>query len=85
MKCTSKKRGRFIYGICICFCSLILTGCGSGSYVMPYDAYSANSSFTVLGADQAGRAETFAADLCIANENYNEDAVDMSEIGRAHV
>ena len=46
---------------------------------MPYDAYSANSSFTVLGADQAGRAETFAADLCIANENYNEDAVDMSE------
>ena len=79
MKYKKKKRGRFIYGICICFCSLILTGCGSGSYVMPYDAYSANSSFTVLGADQAGRAETFAADLCIANENYNEDAVDMSE------
>lgn len=46
---------------------------------MPYDAYSANSSFTVLSADQAGRAETFAADLCIANENYNESAVDMSE------
>lgn len=58
---------------------LFLTGCGSGSYAMPYDAYSANSSFTVLSADQAGRAETFAADLCIANENYNESAVDMSE------
>lgn len=58
---------------------LFLTGCGSGGYAMPYDAYSANSSFTVLSADQAGRAETFAADLCIANENYNESAVDMSE------
>lgn len=46
---------------------------------MPYDTYSANSSFTVLSADQAGRAGTFAADLCIANENYNESAVDMSE------
>lgn len=58
---------------------LVLTGCGSGSYAMSYDAYSANSSFTVLSADQAGRAETFAADLCIANENYNESAADMSE------
>lgn len=46
---------------------------------MPYDTYSANSSFTVLSADQAGRAGTFAADLCIANENYNESVVDMSE------
>lgn len=58
---------------------LFLTGCGSGSYAMPYDAYSANSSFTVLSADQAGRADTFATDLCIANENYNESAVDMSQ------
>ena len=65
--------------VCLSFCMLFLTGCGSGSYAMPYDAYSANSSFTVLSADQAGRVEPFAADLCIANENYNESAVDMSE------
>lgn len=58
---------------------LFLTGCGKNSYAMPYDAYSANSSFTVLSADQAGRGEPFAANLCIANENYNESAVDMSE------
>lgn len=70
---------RKIIAVGICFCSLILTGCGTGSYALPYDAYSVNSSFTVLNADQAGRAETFAADLCIANENYNENAVDMSE------
>lgn len=74
MKCTNK-----IVAVCICFCMLFLTGCGSGSYAMPYDAYSANSSFTVLSADQAGRADTFATDLCIANENYNESAVDMSQ------
>lgn len=65
--------------VCLCFCMLFLSGCGSGDYAMPYDAYSANSSFTVLSADQAGRGEPFAADLCIANENYNESAVDMSE------
>lgn len=64
---------------CICLSTLLLTGCGRGSYEMPYDAYSPNSSYTVLSVDQAGRAETFAADLCIANENYNESAVDMSQ------
>lgn len=75
MKCISKN----IVICMICLCMLFLTGCGSDSYVMSYDAYSANSSFTILSSDQAGRAETFAADLCIANENYNESAVDMSE------
>lgn len=65
--------------VCICFVALFLTGCGRSSYAMPYDAYSANSSYTVLSVDQAGRAETFAADLCVANENYNESAVDMSQ------
>lgn len=55
----------------------MLTGCGRGKYAMPYDAYSANSSFTVLSADQAGRMETFAANLCVANENDNESAVAM--------
>ena len=76
MKCTNKIALR---AACLCLVLLTLTGCGSGGYAMPYDAYSVNSSFTVLSADQAGRAETFAADLCIANENYNESAVDMSQ------
>lgn len=73
MKFTSKRAA----GVFLCV--ILLTGCGRSDYGMPYDAYSANSSFTILSADQAGRAETFAADLCIANENYNENAVDMSE------
>lgn len=64
---------------CILLCLVTLTGCGSSNYAMPYDTYSANSSFTVLSADQAGRAETFATDLCIANENISESAVDMSQ------
>lgn len=75
MRCTNKNR----LAVCASVCVLFLTGCGSGSYAIPYDAYSANSSFTVLSADQAGRADTFAADLCIANENYNEDAADLSQ------
>lgn len=76
MKCTNRKH---VLLTCICLGALLLTGCGRSSYAMPYDAYSVNSSYTVLSVDQAGRAETFAADLCIANENYNESAVDMSQ------
>lgn len=71
MKCTNK--------LAACLCIILLTGCGKIDYAIPYDTYSANSSFTVLSADHAGRAETFAADLCIANENYKENDVDMSE------
>ncbi len=87
MKCTNKVVGLhprrkicFTKGmLAASLCLILLTGCGRNDYPMPYDAYSTNSSFTILSADQAGRAETFAADLCIANENYNESAVDMSE------
>lgn len=79
MKCTNKIKPPVKAALSVCLCFLLLTGCGRSDYAMPYDAYSANSSFTILSADQAGRAETFAADLCIANENYNETAVDMSE------
>lgn len=61
----------------VCFASLLLTGCGYVKFEMPYDPYSANSSFTVLSADQAGRTETFATDLCVVNENYNESAVEV--------
>ena len=86
MKCTSKTASlrshtkiRFMNSVFMaCLCLILLTGCGSDSYAIPYDAYSANSSFTVLSADRAGRAEPFATDLCIANENYNEDMADMS-------
>ncbi len=70
---------KILTGGCGCLCALVLAGCGSDGYGMPYDAYSVNSSFTVLSADQAGRAGTFAADLCIANENSNESAADMSQ------
>jgi len=62
-----------------CVCALVLSGCGSEDYALPYNAYSSNSSFTVLSADRADKAETFAADLCVVNENYNESVVDMSE------
>ena len=79
MKCTNKMVSDAHLVISVSLCLILLSGCGKADYAMPYDAYSANSSFTVLSADQAGKAETFAADLCIANENYNESAVDMSQ------
>ena len=68
-----------IAGFSVCLCLIFLTGCGRTDYAIPYDTYSANSCFTVLSTDQAGRSETFAANLCIANDNYMESAVDMTE------
>lgn len=76
MKCTNKIISA---GLVFCLCMMFLTGCGKENYALPYDTYSANSSFTVLSTIHADRAETFAADLCIANENINENMVDMSE------
>ncbi len=79
MRCTNKATNKRISAILLCcFCTIFLTGCGNSDYALPYDAYSANGSFTVLSAVPADKAETFAADLCVVNENYNENAVDMS-------
>lgn len=81
MRCISKIAGLRPANVALiaCLCLITLTGCGNSGYKTPYDAYSTNSSFTILGTEQATRAESFAADLCVANENYNESAVDMSE------
>ncbi len=76
MKCTNKLISAVLV---ICLACFGLCGCGDSAYALPYDAYAANSSFTVLSTAKADKAETFAADLCIANENVNENAVDMSE------
>ena len=83
MKCINK-----MYRLWACILSVTLgmtalTGCGNAKYEIPYDAYSANSSFTLQSSGEAGKAETFAADLCVVDENYNESAADMSQSSAA--
>lgn len=47
----------------------LLTGCGNVAYTFPYDVNSSVSSFNVLAGTGAGRAEPFAADLCVVTED----------------
>ena len=67
--------------LCISFSTVSLTGCGKASYLLPYqDLSSKNSSFsstaTMMSAD---KADTFASNLCVVNDDVNVDAVDMSK------
>ncbi len=80
MKCINKLTAFMLCGV---ICVMTLTGCGKTGYDIPYDAYSSNSSFTVLDAAEADKSETFASELCVVNEDYNVSAVDMSQADAA--
>ena len=65
-------------------CMSLLTGCGNVAYTFPYDVNSSVSSFNVLAGTGAGRAEPFAADLCVVTEDQTGDgSVDMSQASAA--
>ena len=54
--------------LCLCiFITGFLTGCGSLSYDMAYEADSSVSSFNVLSRQNTRAAEPFASDLCVAS------------------
>lgn len=83
MRCTNKIR---TMTACLSFllCVTLLTGCGNVSYAFPYDVNSNVSSFNVLAGTGAGKAEPFAADLCVVTEDVTGDgSVDMSQASAA--
>ena len=82
MKCTNNIR-RCLLSIVLLVTLVLMTGCGKADYSLPYDTYSTNSSYTIKSMGSARKAETFAADLCVVSQNYNESAVDMSEADAA--
>lgn len=83
MKCTNKVR-RICFCMSLILCMSLLTGCGNVAYTFPYDVNSSVSSFNVLAGTGAGRAEPFAADLCVVTENQTGDgSVDMSQASAA--
>ena len=78
MKCTNKKK-RSVLALCTCLL-LGMTGCGQLAYDMPYASDAGISSFNVVAGDRAGKAEPFAANLCVVTDNLtNDDRVDMSQ------
>ena len=83
MKCTNKVR-RICFCMSLILCMSLLTGCGNVAYTFPYDVNSSVSSFNVLAGTGAGRAEPFAADLCVVTEDQTGDgSVDMSQASAA--
>lgn len=82
MKCTNNIRRRLL-AIVLLVNLVLITGCGKADYSLPYDTYSTNSSYTIKSTGNARKAETFATDLCVVSQNYNESAVDMSEADAA--
>jgi len=85
VKCTNnreEKKGknfnRRISLLVICS-SLLLGGCGSLVYDMPYQMDYDVSSFNVVSRQERRTTVPFAADLCVAVDNVTEDAqVDMT-------
>ena len=76
MKCTSRKGITGVLCLCLVI-SCILTGCGSLSYDMAYDADFNVSSFNVLSKVDTRAAEPFAANLCVVTN----DVTDVGENG----
>ena len=83
MKCTNKV-GRICSCISMILCMTLLTACGNVAYTFPYDVNSNVSSFNVLVGTGAGKAEPFAADLCVVTGDETGDgSVDMSQASAA--
>ncbi len=80
MRCTNRFAGLAL-GLVM---ALMLGGCGSVSYEIPYNPDSDISSFNVISRQKPGVAQTFASDLCIVTGNLMDDEqVDMSQAGAA--
>ena len=79
MRCTNKKRKPvLLWTILMIFC--VLTGCGSLSYDMPYDADFSISSFNVVSRHDSRVAEAFAHELCVVTGDYSGSGnVDMDQ------
>lgn len=78
MNVWSKCRNTFFLLLSCMICISCLSGCGEAAYLIPYNIDTTNSSFTITNTSDADKAATFASDLCVANEDVNVDAVDMS-------
>lgn len=76
MKCINKNKKY----ICLFLIStLFLSGCGGqGSFALPYDADNVSAVYSVYQGDTSSVANTFASDLCVANENVTPGTIDIS-------
>lgn len=63
---------------------MLVSGCGSGQYEMPYEVNPEVSSFRVVNIEEDSRsAVPFAANLCVVSSDINVNSVDMSGVSGA--
>lgn len=63
--------------------SFALTGCGSGSFDMPYDSNYQVSSFKLVQTDYKQTVKPFAADLCVVDGDIANPDVALTDVGAA--
>lgn len=67
----------------VLFAALLLTGCGSQKYDMPYDSNYQVSSFQLLQINDAQTAEPFASGLCVVDGDISNADVSISDVSAA--
>ncbi len=86
MKITNSLRtemSKCITAVLLCS-TLLISGCGSSSFEMPYTADSEISSFRIVDIEEESRtAVPFAAELCVVNSNVNTENIDMTKASGA--
>lgn len=67
----------------ILLAALALTGCGQGSFDMPYDCNYQVSSFKLVQTDHRQTTNPFAADLCVVDGDVSNPEVTLTDVGAA--
>lgn len=84
MKCTNKPKrylGKQI-AVSLLITILLLCGCESRSYELPYDVKSENTSYRVVVLEESkGTAKPFAADICVINDNKMPESLTIDAAG----
>lgn len=86
MRITNKAKmlGRKSMVFAITIGTVIMSGCGSAQYDMPYTINSEVSSFRIVDIEEESRTATpFAADLCVVSEDVTLEKLDMSKASAA--
>ncbi len=74
MKCTNKP-----FLVLTIIGTLLLTGCSSGKYPVPYTADTDISSFSIVNSERtSSKASSFANKLCVVDQNINASSIPLT-------
>lgn len=83
MKCTNKKSKKRIFCVLAAAAALVMTGCGSAKYDMPYEQQGSVSSYQLINIANRETIEPFAKDLCVAAKDVTAGGPDLEQVGAA--